>query len=231
MTLADFAALRTIHYSELLFWLKAKLKPQAPHVQQFIDRFNKLGSWVATQIVTCPQVKHRIRLMSSLIQLAKALEQLNNFNGVMAVLGGLNSTAVHRLKFTFEGLSDEDKSTLKHLSELMDNHGSFANYRKRWSEARGCRIPYLGVIIQDLLFVDEGSADVTAEGYINFRKRRRMAAYLEELQHVQNYAYSHPQVPDLYEICQKLEPQLGEKEQYNESLLREPRQATLKDIL
>jgi len=231
LTLADYSLLKGIHFSELLFWLKPKLRHQSPHVQVFIDRFNKLGSWVSTLIVTTPQLKYRARLVSSLISLAKTLESMNNLNAVMAILGGLNSNAVHRLKFTFDALSDYDRAALASLSTLMDTNSSFANYRKRMAEIVGSRIPYLGVLIQDLLFVDEGSTDVTAEGLINFRKRRRMASYLQELKMMQNYPHKFQIVADVYDAVSKLEPQLSEKDQYNESLAREPRQAALKDIL
>ena len=231
LTLADFAVLRHIHFSELLFWLKPKLRHQSPHVQSFIDRFNKLGSWVATQIVTTTALKQRVRVVATLIQLAKALETLNNFNAVMAILGGINSNAVHRLKFTFEALADDEREALISLSTLMDNNSSFANYRKRLAEAVGPRIPYLGILIQDLLFVDEGSTDLTSDGLINFRKRRRMASYLQELKYVQDCPPEFVIVRDLLDSATRLEPQINEKDQYNESLAREPRQALLKDLL
>lgn len=47
-------------------------------------------------------IKERVRVITWLIKLCKFLKELNNFNGLMSILGALNNSTISRLKKTWE---------------------------------------------------------------------------------------------------------------------------------
>ncbi len=68
-----------------------------------------MGSWVATTLFDMPDDKKRAALVEHWIKVAEKLLDLNNFNGVMELIGGLGSTSVVRLKKTWKNVSAAKK--------------------------------------------------------------------------------------------------------------------------
>lgn len=48
------------------------------------------------------KLKSRAKMMTKIIRLATALYKENNLNSLLAIVAGLNNSAVHRLGFTRE---------------------------------------------------------------------------------------------------------------------------------
>ena len=91
-------------------WLKDDGK-RAPQVAQMVSNFNDVSNWVATEIVKQPQQQHRVLIIEvatslltekKFLEIADELEKLNNFNTLLEIIGGLNSSPVSRLKRTWE---------------------------------------------------------------------------------------------------------------------------------
>ena len=57
------------------------------------------------------------------------LKNLNNFNGMMEVLSGLNSAAVRRMKKTFGGIGSDYSKKLQSMEDLLSHQFSFRAYR------------------------------------------------------------------------------------------------------
>ncbi len=58
--------------------------------------------WVEKQIVETGNVEERVSVLSRIIEIMCAFEELNNFNGLAEFYGALVSSPVHRLKNTWE---------------------------------------------------------------------------------------------------------------------------------
>ena len=63
----------------------------------------------------------------------------------MALLAGIKSTAVFRLKKTWAALSKPRKTDYEELEELMTRAASFSNLRRFMKEAPLPVVPYLGM--------------------------------------------------------------------------------------
>ena len=61
----------------------------------------------------------------------------------MAVLAGLNTSAVYRLKFTRDQIPEQTKLVLERLSDLMDPTQSYGNYRQRLHDVDPPCVPFL----------------------------------------------------------------------------------------
>lgn len=51
--------------------------------------FNHTTYWVASEVVTQPQLENRVQVVVKMIELAERCEQINNFQTLMEILVGL----------------------------------------------------------------------------------------------------------------------------------------------
>lgn len=58
--------------------------------------------WVATEIVTTPNLKHRQVTIKKFIQAAQQCQILQNYSGQLQILLGLQDSSVARLKSSWE---------------------------------------------------------------------------------------------------------------------------------
>ena len=57
---------------------------RSPHVMALTERFNQLAAWVTSVVVFEPEVDGRRQRLTFLVQVARCLREMNNFNGMMA---------------------------------------------------------------------------------------------------------------------------------------------------
>jgi len=128
LTLIEHNLYRTITPCECLRqrWTGKDKATLAPNIIALIDRFNKVSRWCCSEIVREKDLKSRAVVLNRFILIASvrknhlsyassslkrvhdfapgAVQQcreLNNFNGVMEVMAGLQNAAAYRLKKTW----------------------------------------------------------------------------------------------------------------------------------
>jgi Rap guanine nucleotide exchange factor 1 len=77
---------------------------------------------------------------------------------------------------------------LKEYCALIDSSSSFRAYRQALSETSSPCIPYIGLVLQDLTFVNIGNPDFldTNTGSINFSKRWQQYSILLNMKKFRN---------------------------------------------
>ena len=68
---------------------------------------------------------------------------------------------------------EKTRLTFENLQSFVSREGNFPAFRNAHSKGQLPLIPYLGVLLQDILFVDEGNKNLDTSGWINIQKRRR----------------------------------------------------------
>ncbi|KAJ6249910.1 ras guanine nucleotide exchange factor i-related [Anaeramoeba flamelloides] len=230
ITLIEYNIYEKIKPSELLklAWSSPKLRHRSPNVIQMIHRFNLISGWVATAILKGERVKERGKSLRWFINIASHCRKLNNFNGLMAILSGLGSSAVHRLKHTFDELPEKFFEELDDLETDLSSEKSFANYRTLIKEIKPPCIPYFALYLTDLTFIEDGNPDVI-EGLINFQKRRLIYDLIFGIQIYQKPPYNFQSIHQILRLLQNLET-LDESELYTLSLKVEPRKCLRSEI-
>ncbi|PRP86068.1 aimless RasGEF [Planoprotostelium fungivorum] len=231
MTLIDYEIFSIIKPEELLnlAWSKPKLKHKAKNVLSMIDRFNNVSSWVATMIISPERLKNRTKAITKFLKVAKHLRQLNNFNSLTdpAIIAAFNMACVHRLKHSWEGIP---ANIVEEIEKLMNTENGFKIYRDTLKLSSPA-IPYLGVHLTDLTFMEENPDCIEVEGVkmINFAKRKLIYAVISLLQTYQQTPYHFATVHQITSYLKK-GTTLDEPTLYRMSLDREPRKSRLADI-
>jgi hypothetical protein len=141
-------------------------KPQhrlkkCPGIMMNIKKFNTTSYWVMTSLLEEKDVSKRRQLLKFFIQLALHLLKLQNFNGVMEVMCALNHSCIHRLKETWKSVHNDIHLLEDHvrLQTFIDSEKNFRNMRNMVRTLQPPCIPYLGLYLSDLTFIQEGNPD------------------------------------------------------------------------
>ncbi|KAI8380683.1 ras guanine nucleotide exchange factor domain-containing protein [Blakeslea trispora] len=144
-------------------------------VMASIAHFNFISAWLVTMVVTQSRLSKRVALLQKFMLVAVELRNRNNYNSLMAIMAGINSAAILRLKQTQQAISNKKVyKQFQSLERLMSTDRSFNCYRMalRASDAPG--IPYLGIHNQDLVSLAEANKDFRADGTVHWEKFRLM---------------------------------------------------------
>lgn len=128
------------------------------NVNRMIDHFNHIAYLVTNYILLRDKPKHRALMLEKWMRIARALRQLNNYNGLGAVLAGIKGTAVHRLVATRDLVSQTIGRDFMKLEILMGTQKSHFAYRLAWENSSGERIPYIPLHRRDLVSASEGNS-------------------------------------------------------------------------
>ncbi|KAM3857373.1 RAS guanyl-releasing protein 2-like [Diretmus argenteus] len=199
-----------------------------PILERFITLFNSVSQWIQLMVLSKPTAPQRAAVISHFIRVAQKLLQLQNFNTLMAVVGGLSNSSISRLKDTQAHISADTNKVFNSLIELVTSCGNYSQYRKRFSECSGFRFPILGVHLKDLIAVHVALPDWAdkEKTRVNLVKIQQLYAILQELASVQATSPNIDANPDLVNLLTvSLDQYHTEEEIYQMSLQREPRSA------
>ncbi|GFO32305.1 ras guanyl-releasing protein 3 [Plakobranchus ocellatus] len=185
LTYLEYKAFRRVHFSDYKnYAVSASLKDQ-PKLERSIALFNGLSQWVQCMVLSKTTPQQRADVICKFIDVSKHLRTLQNFNTLMAIVGGLSHSALARLSKTIGCLPPESQKTLVDLTELLSSNNNFSNYRKVYHQCNGFKIPILGVHLKDLISLHTALPDRVEGNLLNFRKMAQLAVILRELTRLQ----------------------------------------------
>lgn len=238
LTIKQMTVFCSIMPEELLGsqWMK-KRGVGAPNVKAMSSFSTELSNLVADTILQYGEVKKRALMIKQWIKVANQCLELHNYDALMAIICSLNSSTITRLRRTWDVISPKRRQMLKHLQGIVEPNQNNKILRARLHDHVPPCLPFLGMFLTDLTFVDIGNpATKTSDNgltLVNFDKHMRTAKIIGELQRFQ-IPYRLTEVPDLQEWLQyqitrvrELETQQGNSVQvsyYRKSLLLEPRE-------
>ncbi|OQV18439.1 Rap guanine nucleotide exchange factor 1 [Hypsibius exemplaris] len=181
MTLLDAELLSRIELTELLSWTKEQCEDAGLNLSRFTEHFNKVSFWARTRILEQPDQRDREKYFAKFMKIMRCLRKMHNFNSYLAILAAVDSAPVRRLSHSKAHLE-----ALKELGGLIDSSQSFRAYRSALAQIEPPCIPYIGIALQDLTFVNENPDWLDDhKTVVNFGKRYQQYSVLSQLSRFQ----------------------------------------------
>ncbi|RCH79722.1 hypothetical protein CU098_005826, partial [Rhizopus stolonifer] len=230
LTIMDFkfySAIRPIECLDKAWSVQDDENNLAVNVRASIEYCNQVTSWVSDVILSQTDIKKRSVLIKYWVQVAERCRALNNFNTCMAILSAFDNSSVGRLKRTWEAVGTRTTQILQDIRKLMGANRNFNAYRVFIHSINPPCIPFLGIYLQDLTFIEDGNSNELkkSKDLINFAKRAKTAEVIREIQQYQSSLYQLKPVEELQDfIKHNLKSTRDEEQLYKESLKLEPRE-------
>ncbi|KAI0459009.1 RAP guanine nucleotide exchange factor 4 [Xylaria acuta] len=162
MTRIDWVMFSSIRIRDLVrhVSLSAEQKEKCKamrNVNRMISHFNHIATWVSNMVLMRDKAKHRAQMLEKFMHIALKLRQLNNYNGLAAVLAGINGTSILRLSQTRALVPAEVHKRFARLGLLMGTQKGYFAYRLAWENSPLPRIPFIPLHRRDLVSAEEGS--------------------------------------------------------------------------
>ncbi|XP_073461166.1 RAS guanyl-releasing protein 2 isoform X3 [Aquarana catesbeiana] len=197
-----------------------------PVLERFIALFNGVSQWIQLMVLSKPTPQQRAAVIRQFVQVAEKLLELQNFNTLMSVVGGLSHSSISRLKETQTHVGTETIKVYDSLLDLLTSSDNYARYRRRLALCEGFRFPALGVHLKDLMALHVALPDWSnkTRGVINISKMRQVYKVVHELTEAQRLEPPVKANSDLLNLLTvSLDQYRSEDEIYQLSLQREPR--------
>ncbi|XP_026212222.1 ras-specific guanine nucleotide-releasing factor 2 isoform X2 [Anabas testudineus] len=225
ITLLDHIVFRSIPYEEFLGqgWMKLDKTERTPFIMKTSQHFNDMSNLVASQIMTHTDVGSRASSIEKWLAVADICRCLNNYNGVLEITSALNRSAIYRLKKTWAKVCKQTKALMDRLQKTVSSEGRFKNLRETLKNCNPPCVPYLGMYLADLAFIEEGTPNFTEEGLVNFSKMRMISHIIREIRQFQQAPYRIEHQPKVTQFLLDKTLVMDEDTLYELSLKIEPR--------
>ncbi|KAA8584261.1 hypothetical protein FQN60_008046 [Etheostoma spectabile] len=174
-----------------------ELAEQITLLDHIVFRSIPYDNLVASQIMTHTDVGSRAGSIEKWLAVADICRCLNNYNGTKALMDRLQKT--------------------------VSSEGRFKNLRETLKNCNPPCVPYLGMYLTDLAFIEEGTPNFTEEGLVNFSKMRMISHIIREIRQFQQAPYRIEHQPKVTQFLLDKTLVMDEDTLYELSLKIEPR--------
>ncbi|EIW81242.1 ras GEF [Coniophora puteana RWD-64-598 SS2] len=228
LTITESQLFQRIPPSECLQRSKVQKTDYQDNIANFIRRSTMVTHWVEYAILSRDDPRKRASVMKHIIQVADRCRFIQNFSTMLAITSGLNSSAVRRLKRSWEQVGAKYISLLDSCETSGSSYKNFSTYRIALGKVTPPCIPFLGVFLTALTHVQDGMKDNLPGDLVNFGKRQKASEVIQELQRYQIKPYNFHPLPSVLVYIDDCLGQFKDKDVsdtfWNLSLEREPRE-------
>lgn len=186
-------------------WTREKIS--TPFISRAISRFNETVLWFQTQILTCRDFE-RATIIERIIDCAMECYTMGNFSTTMQIVACLGKHYISQLKDAWSYVSKRKLTRLQTLEEICSPLQNFKSLRmtirKRIALEKPC-IPYLGVYLTDLIFIEEGNPTFLDRVFVNYHKWELIFRTIQEIEYISKSKFSFLPNEELQSMIQKLE--------------------------
>jgi len=200
------------------------------NITAITQNFNRLSTWTQECILAKEDLRERINVIKYFINVAEKCRTMNNFSSMMSILSGLNATPVRRLRRSWEQVNSKLMAQMRACESIIDPNRNFTNYRRLFGTITPPCVPYVGVFLTTLAFIQEGSKDTLSNNIVNFRKRQRAAEVMNDIRLWQSHPHVFHALDNVLAFIKNAldaysdEPDVADRF-WQTSLMREPREA------
>lgn len=139
---------------------------------------------------------------------------IQNISTMGAIVSGLNSSSIHRLKRSWELVSSRYMSQLETCGEFINSYRNYNNFRSTLATVLPPCVPFVGecsgislilhlpgyiqgVFLTALTHIQDGSKDYLPGNLVNFRKRQKTSEVIQDLQRWQAQPHNFHPLPSV----------------------------------
>ncbi|TIA90938.1 hypothetical protein E3P99_01299 [Wallemia hederae] len=159
------------------------VKPALKAMSEFTTR---VTAWVSESILREDEARRRVPPIKFWIKVCKHSLALNNFGLLVAIVCGLTTSTISRLKRTWELVPVKHRNLLNNLNTLTACDRNYAVYRSKLRSAQLPALPYVGLFLSDLTFIHVGNKPTRPSSIdsrrqvINFDKYEKLKNIIKE---------------------------------------------------
>jgi len=199
------------------------------NITSMIQLANRLANWVAESVLNKEDSRKRAVVVKHFISVADRCRGLQNYSTMTAIVSGLNTPPIRRLKRTWEQVNARFMAQLRSCEATIDSSKNFNNYRSTLARISPPCVPFIGVYLTTLTFINDGAEDKLGGNMINFRKRQKAAEVIQDIKRWQSKPYNFQTVGTVLSYLEESFNRYTDGVDYgdqfwNLSLEREPRE-------
>ncbi|KAJ6247101.1 guanine nucleotide exchange factor [Anaeramoeba flamelloides] len=195
------------------------------NIEKMIDKFNDFSLYLTEQIVSQKTLRQRAAQFVRWIKIGEFIREMNNFDSLLMIVGGMSNSSCKRLKVTKSEVSKNYWKSFDNFKKDVTNLEGYKNYRKLISTCELPALPYFGVFKKDLVYISDGSPS-TIEGLINFRKRKFVYNIVRQIRKFQKVRYNFISIFQIQKLFKLKLCNKNSKQLFEISLQNEPRGST-----
>ncbi|XP_025896372.1 ras-specific guanine nucleotide-releasing factor 1 isoform X2 [Nothoprocta perdicaria] len=225
LTLLDHLVFKKIPYEEFFGqgWMKLEKNERTPYIMKNTKHFNDVSNLIASEILRNEEINARVSAIEKWVAVADICRCLHNYNAVLEITSSLNRSAIFRLKKTWLKVSKQTKALIDKLQKLVSSEGRFKNLREALKNCDPPCVPYLGMYLTDLAFIEEGTPNYTEDGLVNFSKMRMISHIIREIRQFQQTSYKIEHQAKVTQYLLDQSSVMDEEALYEASLRMEPK--------
>uniref|UniRef100_A0A3P9NUX5 Ras protein specific guanine nucleotide releasing factor 1 n=1 Tax=Poecilia reticulata TaxID=8081 RepID=A0A3P9NUX5_POERE len=225
LTMLDHLVFKVIPYEEFFGqgWMKNDKNERTPYIMKTTKHFNDISNRIASEILHWDDVNMRVAVIEKWVAVADICRCLHNYNAVLEITSSLNRSSIFRLKRTWLKVSKQTKTVIDKLQKLVSSEGRFKNLREALKNCDPPCVPYLGMYLTDLAFIEEGTPNYTEDNLVNFSKMRMISHIIREIRQFQQTAYKIDFQPKVAKYLLDNSTVMDEESLYEASLRIEPK--------
>lgn len=222
LTLMDSEKYAAVQMQELLngSFFKTSREKKAPNIFALVNHFNSMANAFASAVLT--HAKGCKAIIEYLIQLETQLAKLNNFTGLACIVSALNMAAIFRLKSVWKSLSEEVTKEHQENASIVSATSRCKKVRLAMRSTKPPLVPYLGILLTDLTFMEEGNPSMV-NNLPNWHKFKRVVEIATEHLRCVYEPYALHKIPQLQAAILNMKSLANEEEMYQTSLKLVPK--------
>ena len=144
----------------------------SPNVMKTIEQFNNLTFFIIEDILCYDYPKTRAEVIEKWIDIGLYCLKNYDFNDYLAINVALNNYIITGLQLTFKELSKNYENKLIKMNNLCSVQGNYLEIRKAMKKipSNTFYIPYPGILLKDLNFLEEKYKYMVGDAMINCEK-------------------------------------------------------------
>ncbi|KAG7088582.1 hypothetical protein E1B28_012559 [Marasmius oreades] len=229
LTLLESSLYQKIRPMECLQRAREQKAENMDNIAYVIQTSNRIADWVAESVLSKDDSRRRAATVKHLISVADRCRTLNNFSTMIAIISGLNTPPIRRLKRTWEQVSQRYMAQFGACEVTLDSNRNFNKYRSMLAAVVPPCVPFIGVFLSTLQFIQDGIPDNLPGNLVNFKKRQKASEVISDIKRWQAHSFNFQIVPAIRDYVEESLSSFGDTRLSSErfwemSLEREPRE-------